>query len=255
MKKTIIALAALSGSVFATETEGSDYGLTLAEVAATENWIATFTSSDKTTAQSWDDYSAKFGADCPLTLTITSMNTTGTGSNDANYPNGEQATAIRPNTNVGNGGTWEITFKLKNNGSDTITLSAITFDAFAYNSGGGAQNKDCHQRDMTFTLSGDITGTVEHSFTNVNKDGKADEMTVNDEYHWNDNPKFTLSSPVELAADSTLTFKLKVQKSTSQGSFVGISGATFTGQVVPEPTTATLSLLALAGLAARRRRK
>jgi MYXO-CTERM domain-containing protein len=48
------------------------------------------------------------------------------------------------------------------------------------------------------------------------------------------------------------------------GSGWGISGGTFTGEViapnpnapvVPEPTTATLSLLALAGLAARRRRK
>ena len=34
-----------------------------------------------------------------------------------------------------------------------------------------------------------------------------------------------------------------------------VSGISVTGQVVPEPTTATLSLLALAGLAARRRRK
>ena len=50
----------------------------------------------------------------------------------------------------------------------------------------------------------------------------------------------------------------------SLGSGWGISGGTFTGEViapnpdapvVPEPTTATLSLLALAGLAARRRRK
>ncbi len=43
------------------------------------------------------------------------------------------------------------------------------------------------------------------------------------------------------------------------GSGWGISGGTFTGEAilpaVPEPTTATLSLLALAGLAARRRRK
>ena len=53
----------------------------------------------------------------------------------------------------------------------------------------------------------------------------------------------------------------------SLGSGWGISGGTFTGEaiapnpnapaapVVPEPATATLSLLALAGLAARRRRK
>ena len=50
----------------------------------------------------------------------------------------------------------------------------------------------------------------------------------------------------------------------SLGSGWGISGGTFTGEAiarnplapaVPEPTTATLSLLALAGLAARRRRK
>ena len=33
------------------------------------------------------------------------------------------------------------------------------------------------------------------------------------------------------------------------------NGTVFVGMMVPEPTTATLSLLALAGLAARRRRR
>ena len=40
-----------------------------------------------------------------------------------------------------------------------------------------------------------------------------------------------------------------------KGVMGGVTGAKFYAGVVPEPTTATLSLLALAGLAARRRRK
>ena len=58
---------------------------------------------------------------------------------------------------------------------------------------------------------------------------------------------------ITLTAGASRDLALVVSKVSGNGSFVGLTGASFA--VIPEPATATLSLLALAGLAARRRRK
>lgn len=64
--------------------------------------------------------------------------------------------------------------------------------------------------------------------------------------------------------DSIATAGLRVHNGVTNGTMINNNGTinagvfpvvSFSGQLVPEPTTATLSLLALAGLAARRRRK
>ena len=84
MKKTIITLIALVG------------------VVSAEDWSATFTSTDKSTAQSWDDYSAAFDTEM-LTLSFTGLTVTGTnknGSYTTEAPGNQFNTAIRPNANV-----------------------------------------------------------------------------------------------------------------------------------------------------------
>ncbi len=59
------------------------------------------------------------------------------------------------------------------------------------------------------------------------------------------------------ATNADQTFAFVVYTNAINGSNTGVlmNNFTMSGQLVPEPTTATLSLLALAGLAARRRRK
>ncbi len=72
----------------------------------------------------------------------------------------------------------------------------------------------------------------------------------------------TLQNAVTLTDDFTLAIKATEPVTSGvnyQGAFFGLSEVELTGTVstvaVPEPATATLTLLALAGLAARRRRK
>ena len=65
---------------------------------------------------------------------------------------------------------------------------------------------------------------------------------------------FNLETDIELAVNESIAISFDVVKGTSNpGCFLGLKS--ISAAMVPEPATATLSLLALAGLAARRRRK
>ena len=241
MKKTLIALMALAG------------------VAAAEDWTATFTSSNTSKDQTYTHYSTAFTEGCPLTMDITQMVITGTGNqvNGTYAANaGNNTTSIRPNANVGNGGTYTITFKLTNTSDDVIVLDQITFESFAYNSGGSLQeHNDNVNRNVIFTLNGGIDGKSAVVYTANGLTNKAE----------NSDAVITFA-PIELTQNAHIEFSLNVTEGNGcEGTFVGLKGATFSGEIVapvipdtpavPEPATATLSLLALAGLAVRRRRK
>ena len=223
MKKTIIALMALSGVVCADEYTG--------KFAWTADNTPTFT--------------LNAGVQPDIELLITGMNIDGTAQDFATADpkaNNVYSNTLTPNTNIGNGGKYDFSFSITNKTEEALTIFAITFDTFAYNNGGDAQNSDFLKRDIKFTLTGAAKAEVVHSFTNID--------AATDVYNWDTNPTLYFE-PIEIAAGATVNFKLAVEKSDSVGCFIGISGAT----VIPEPTTATLSLLALAGLAVRRRRK
>ena len=229
MKKTIIALLALAGVASADYT--GDFSWTVGS-------LPTFTFDDTT----------------DLTLIVDAVTVDGAASTTPKT-NSVYANTLTPSTNVGNGGTWSISFAINNNSTEALTLKGITFDAFAYNNGGSAQNSDTYTRDITFALSGDAETSVVHSFGNVDTSGDG----YADVYNWDTNPTLTFDAPVEIAAKGYASFTLTVSESDSQGCFIGLTGATLNTPAptpaVPEPTTATLSLLALAGLAARRRRR
>ena len=159
---------------------------------------------------------------------------------------------LTPNQNIGNalGNTWTLTFTLNNTTSQDVVLTGITLDAFLFNGGGNSQNADDFDRPVSFTLT---NGTDTVATTTV-----AYAPTASNQNDWEDDAVFSFGEGVTLAANSTATYTLTVsnaQTNTAYGTFVGLKGATFTTAAIPEPTTATLSLLALAGLAARRRRK
>ena len=230
MKKTLITLVAMAG-VAAADVSG--------------DWEAIFTSSDASKDQTVDDYSAAFSsADSPLTLEFDSMEITGTagGGYSADAPGNKNTSAIRPGVNIISGaGTYTLTFTVENTSSEFLKIEAITLNSFGYNNGGDAHNQGgtpVAYYDLSYTLSGEAEAVTIRESANVYSDA-----TVN----------FSLgSNSIDLGVDESVTFSLKVSKKEGGGSFVGLSGATF--KVVPEPATATLSLLALCGLAARRRR-
>ncbi len=72
----------------------------------------------------------------------------------------------------------------------------------------------------------------------------------------------SFADAVSIAAGETFTLAINAVADSSGGTYLGLSEMTLFGtlvtdgttEAIPEPTTATLSLLALAGMAARRRK-
>lgn len=246
MKKTLITLLALSGVAAADTLTISNANNT---AATTGNWFATLSA----TAEN-----------------VTSSNT----FTATDYTNSFYSVA----TNVGNGGSYDyvLTFTLKQN----ITLTDFKFDVFFHNSDGCTQGKN-RTAKCAITLF-PVTNTTEplYSKTDVlatsnqpqNGNGDASyngsaydengELIINTTTAWQADGSRVATANIAMDNGITLTtgtsYNLKIHVESGdaqQGMFVGIGNITMNGQVVPEPTTATLSLLALCGLAARRRRK
>jgi len=213
------------------------------------DWKATFTTSDKSYSQTAANYTATFDTEAPLTLKFTDLEiTAATGATSTSYggtgTNELNPTSIRPNVNVCqkdvSTNTYTLSFYVENKSQMSLAIANITLDAFGYSSTGVAHTAGTPEANfsLAYTLN-------ENPFTiTANEINVYSDATVN----------FDLgNNAITLGAGEKVTFSLTVSKNDGNGSFVGLKSATF--KVVPEPTTATLSLLALAGLAARRRRK
>ncbi len=190
---------------------------------------------------------------------------------------GYAASMLLPANNIGNGGTWTytITFSL----TESILTDSISLALFTVN-GGTNGTHGARTPDITVALSG---GTTEAPLTmtpitqslSLISDADGSGAAVYNHNTWvfenNHNTQgdgsngsggigtFDLGTQYELAAntDYTLTITAAKGSNSDAGYFLGIGGIKVSEAVasVPEPTTATLSLLALAGLAARRRHK
>ncbi len=173
---------------------------------------------------------------------------------------------VVPETNVGNGGqwTWTHSFEL----SEAMTLDSVQFALFAVSASGAVQNQP---RTGTYTLTITAVGADEASFTTsdtftcvVNQDNTsvAAAWTVDGGVTAGTGVVVTAAETVAPTLQSgTYTLSLNIGE-ISTGTFMGLGKTVYlngtttsSAGAVPEPATATLSLLALAGLAARRRRK
>ena len=221
MKKTLIALMALAG-VAAAET------LTF-EVVRNQNAV-TF-EFDEAAAQEI------------LTLTYTDWTYNGGGGNNVGswqspsntaYENSFSPDAqLRGNTTD----SWTMNFTVTNNTEEEITLTQFTFDAYGINGGGSDKNATI---PVTLTLAG-ITTNISLDFGGRTTTGTLDLAGDN---------------AITIGANETVSLALTMTASNGFNTYSGITAGSVTYTLpVPEPTTATLSLLALAGLAARRRRK
>lgn len=122
----------------------------------------------------------------------------------------------------------------------------------------------------TFTVQDSVTLSTEKTYTmaffagqdylNGLAIGSTRDSMVGAAEWKNGQPESTTSTLAAVglkgtASDATNTSLLYTYNGTQAGWTPNVSLSTATTDVVPEPATATLSLLALAGLAARRRRK
>ena len=154
---------------------------------------------------------------------------------------GVGGTYIAPDTNVQTAKSWTLTFDLTNSSDQEIVLTGINLSAFSFNATAASQT---NPRTIDFTVSAGET---------VFSGGTATTVSNN----FGITPVDTTGS-FTLGAGGSVTISVTVDKNADineGGCYVGLTGGTISYQVTPEPTTATLSLLALAGLCARRRRK
>ena len=235
MKKTLITLLALAGVAAAQPLTISNANNT---ASATGDWLTE--------------------------VSATAINVTeGTGTNTfatTDYTNSFYSVA----TNVGYGGSYDyvLTFTL----AKDVDLSGFSIDFLLHSSGGGAQTSNrTLSYDLTLanaekalvsytdqsitTTTGPTGGNPDYKGVAYNADGSINENTKLG------TAAYTLPKSVFLAAGTEYTLTIaSISKNDDQlGTFVGIGNIAM--DVIPEPTTATLSLLALAGLAARRRRR
>ena len=232
MKKTLIALFALSGSLLADTVTGSF----VYSATATENkYTVTFDKPLLTMADIKSDTAQK------------DINTITLGTTPNTFTVDEE-TAYTPNVNIGTqAGTWTLSFTLTNKTQKDIVLDSMIFDIFLFNSSGNKQAADSVDRPVTFTLA-QVVDTVSTMIGSVTTPDYVSSQ--------NYEVKLDIKNNLTLAGGQTVKFALTAadgDTDTGNGTFVGLSSVGF--KTIPEPTTATLSLLALAGLAARRRRK
>ncbi len=232
MKKTLITLLALAGVAAADTLTISNANNT---AVATGDWLTE--------------------------VSATAINVAGNDTFTAtDYTNSFFSVA----TNVGNGGKYDyvLTFTL----AKDVDLSSFSIDFLLHSSSGAAQpvnrtlSYDLTLSDATETLvsyadqsitttTGRTAGLATYKDVAYNADGSINEETKLG------TATFTLPDSVFLAAGTEykLTIANIAKNDEGGGTFVGIGNIAM--NVIPEPTTATLSLLALCGLAARRRRK
>ena len=231
MKKTIIALLALAG-VAAAATE-VNYTLTK-DATATWGDPETETLGTGITFNETDDILA-------LTYLYTTMGTGGSASVEGSWEsptNKAYANTYAPKVQLqsGQSDSWTLTFSVKNTGEETITLTGFTFDGYCINGGGSDKSADI---PVTTSLTG-----AENAAVTLGRAGSTGTAEF--------------STNFVLAAGESKTLEFTLGSAKNYATFAGLTGGSVsyvTGAAVPEPTTATLSLLALAGLAARRRRK
>ena len=220
MKKTLITLMALAG-IAAAET------LTF-EVERDQNAV-TFEFNEATAQE-------------VLTLTYTDWTYSGSGSNSVGswqspaneaYQNSFSPDAqLRGNTTD----SWTMNFTVTNNTEEEITLTQFTFDAYAINGNGTDKTATV---PVTLTLAG-ITTNITLDFAGRTTTGTLDLAGNN---------------AITIGANETVSLALTMTAGNGYNTYSGITAGSVTyGNLIPEPATATLSLLALAGLCARRRR-
>ena len=134
---------------------------------------------------------------------------------------------------------WTLDFTLQNNSIYGLTLTGFSFDMFSTTATGGNHSAGLQDTKVSLSFGESVFGEGSAVLGGGSATGTAE-----------------ITGAYLLDAGESVDLTMKVQRthSTAATGFASVSAGTMT-YVIPEPATATLSLLALCGLAARRRRK
>lgn len=252
MKKTLIIIASLALGAAASQ----------AAVLCTTTFNRTGTSLDSVTVSTVSDA----GLSTSSSIASQDFSKSSTG-NDLLASGSIPASVFSPNSNVGNSqnNTWSVSFTFTNNGSQDMLISSIELSMIGFtgvgaaqNAGGGVANNNYvggaagnlnKPVNITLGMRGQDNQTLAYNgATTTNQTtGSWDGVhTGNYEY-----------SNVLLKAGKSMTLTVTASKNEAYGSgcFIGLKEIQVNGEVVPEPATASLSLLGLAALMMRRRRR
>ncbi len=255
MKKTIIALLALAGIAGAVEpsawltVNAAGNGLTVNKAAGITDTISLWNHSDAVTYdKDADTFTTNGAGDLQIldsntntpTLNLSSLSY----SFDASWTKNATSDSILTTIGLYAGGTANYAYRF-----------AIVNDMWTIQA--GPSNGDDYALTMTKTTA--VTTTADEASyivtSKVDTDGK---LTLN---MYEDGNLIVSGYCDNGYADSGYSINAyKIGLGGCTGTSTNAMAATFSNvkiynQVIPEPTTATLSLLALAGLAARRRRR
>ena len=269
MKKTLITLLALAGVAAAADKVQIDFGRYDAQ---TEGYYNIYVAEGYTTSNTAANYvngATSATTTHSLTLgvqeiTLTYQHTTGqancggqglmpnlTTDEEANWKNayvGDLPSGVQGNVSDG------ITTQTYNGGTHTLTFSNLAAGTYTLSAFGGYNGKD-RMANMSITLGGGLSanwsyqGCLDGAWSeSATATGSSITMNTQGNAQTDHGYYFTADGiTVEEGASLTVTI-------TGTGDYAR-TPLNYVSLMVPEPTTATLSLLALAGLAARRRRK
>lgn len=164
----------------------------------------------------------------------------------ASLSNNLAANLLVPNLQMqDNQNGWTVTFSFT--ATQDIVLSSLSLGfQFVNASGNRHGNTDIKEGTSTVTLAaGDSSATANLSFNRVQAD-KDGTPTA-------DIQEASFSSPVTVNKGETFSLTVNAKAPNTGGTFLGLSQLNLQGDTVPEPATASLSLLGLAALFLRRR--
>lgn len=231
MKKTLVALFALAGVVMA-ETVTTEFDI------VREGNIITFSEIDEAISLSYVGWTyAGGGAHNTGSFIETAQ------SNYVNTfsPDG-QLRANQP------GDIITMNFTITNNGAEAITLDKLNIQGYSINGDGANKNGGTTEVTFTMQLFSDgiaISGAPSFELVSHNNVSGGD---------------LTLTDCKVIESGGSVDISLNVSNGDKYNTYFGLTGGSVTysttsDPAIPEPAAATLSLLALAGLATRRRRK
>lgn len=232
MKKTLITLLALGSVAMADDA----FSWTL-DVTSTLPTSTILTSAQCETAQlTMSDWTATYSANgaTPVTLEFVDTSAAGAPAYSAN-----QLVCKNPTYVLEAGRKTDVvsfSFSLKNEGVGKITIDDFATTVYACSGGGGNQGS-ARGGEMTLLVDG-VSQTLSPKGFSV-ASGSTASVGFSD-------------LGIELASGESVALTMNFTNNGGSRWFLGLGDVRMQG--VPEPATATLSLLALAGLASRRRR-
>ena len=254
MKKTLITLLALAGAAAAAGEEVSTVITSVMPESAPTWKTYTFTATDEVTTTPWINL-AWNNAVSTLTKDFNLLGITSAGHYTFSHTGGGQNNDY-PAISFGNG-ELTLTGRPMTSG-ETFYANVVDLNTIL---GGDSKNVDC-LKSLTVTISGSGSsdGTQQGDswwgLYTMNQQGEITQISNlknNDLRKWNTGTKEISFTEAQIGTLSE-SDKIVILFRQAQNAPLNISDISVTATLIPEPATATLSLLALCGLAARRRR-